>query len=205
MKALRMSDLPWWENVNTDGKPRMFISRMTAEVKRMFLVEDRSTGVIWDPPVLPDLSRWEFWFTKSMIPDDAPLYKDCVKHNITGVKCELNLPNGFPMEHPTIRIIWPRVAGGFVFTHGAICFEPLTKEGWISAMNISALVEALNAFFNDPSRPVRIADLGEYDGKTKETMRVKDYTREAAEREAKTINQAHAGQRWGQRLENMKS
>ena len=55
------------------------------------------------------------------------------------------------MLNPTVsavRVVYPKLQGGFVFGGGAICFEPLTPKGWASAMSLPALAIAIKGFFD---------------------------------------------------------
>merc|ERR1712224_389931 len=90
-----------------------------------------------------DLTQFEFLFPTEGIDSDSRFYKDLVKNKVEGVRCELNLPEGFPMKPPFIRVVHPRLTGGFVFGGGAVCFEPLTAQGWVSAMSLPSLAMAL--------------------------------------------------------------
>ena len=95
-----------------------------------------------------DLSQLEVLLTTRGINPDSELYKDLVKHNLPGVRVEINMPEEFPMAPPFVRVVHPKLEGGFVFPHGAICFEPLTPKGWVCAMGMPNLATAIKGILD---------------------------------------------------------
>lgn len=150
----KVQELPWFGTVNTDGKPQQYVSRMMGEMKRIFCVPQGD--MVFDPPKKPDLSLWEFVYKTEGVDKDSTLRKQLEQHKLAGVRCELSLPDNFPMGPPMIRVVHPKLTGGFVFSSGAICFEALTPKGWVTTMSLPSLTIALIAFFNDNRNPVRL-------------------------------------------------
>ena len=107
-QKLDLATLPWWKDVDTSGKPPSYCSRMMGEVRRMF-GEDKLVECVWDPPKEKDLSCWEFVYKTECIAEGSQLRKDLEKHKLTGIRCELTVPDKFPMAQPMIRVVHPQV------------------------------------------------------------------------------------------------
>ncbi|CAD7938232.1 unnamed protein product [Amoebophrya sp. A25] len=191
-------ELPWWDNVNLDGKPQQYCTRMIGECKRIFCVPQ--TDMRWEKPVLWDLSRFEVVYETKGMDKDSKLRKDCEEQNLEGIRFEVNIPEKFPMVPPMVRVLHPKIQGGFVFRSGAICFELLTPKGWVTTMGLPSVAVALIGLFADPTHPARVEKVG------KDLRTIPDYTREAAEKEVQHIIKAHdGGSSWGQKIKDMKS
>merc|ERR1711972_1243206 len=54
---------------------------------------------------------------------------------------ELWIPDAFPVEPPRARVLRPQFGKGsfFVYQHGALCLEILTKQGWSPATSLMQL------------------------------------------------------------------
>lgn len=101
------------------------------------------------------------------------------------------------MKPPFIRVTYPKLEGGFVFKAGAICFEPLTAQGWSLSMGLPALVIAIKGFFDN--HDLSVVSTGK-DGV------IKDYTLDAALRESEHIAKVHkGGSSWSVGVEKLKS
>ncbi|CAD7973812.1 unnamed protein product [Amoebophrya sp. A120] len=199
----RVFDLPWWGRINTDNKPQKFVSRMMGEAKKIFILKEHDPEqkmLIFDEPVLPDLSRWTFLYKTESIDKDSKLHKQLKSHNLAGVRFEINVPDEFPMMPPNLRVVHPKLSGSYVFSGGAICFEALTPKGWVITMTLASLAVAVVALLADSDLPAQVTDVGDM-----KTLTVPGYTREAAAREAKQIASAHrGGSSWSQSIANMK-
>ena len=97
---------------------------------------------------------WEFDllasnFMDSSKPVDSPeqpnLYKDCLAAKVDRIKFEIRLPDDYPFSPPFVRIISPRFLQmtGYVTYGGSICFELLTKGGWVAAMSVVKVMIAV--------------------------------------------------------------
>eukprot|EP00392_Amoebophrya_sp_AT5.2_P000578 g579.t1 len=201
-----------------DGKPNPYVSRMTGECRRIFFPQSQSipapsssssgsseteahhaSNILFHPPLKNDLSLWEFVYKTAAVDKDSVLRRQLEEHKLEGVRFELSVPDAFPMKPPMIRVLHPRLSGGFVFKSGAICFEPLTPTGWISTMAIPSLVEALIPMLNDRRCPVKVTEVDA-------AGRIKGYTREAAEKEVEHIIKYHkGGSSWKENVADMKS
>lgn len=97
---------------------------------------------------------WEFDmlasnFMDSSKPADSPeqpdLYKDCLAMRVDRIKFEIRLPEDYPFSPPFVRIVSPRFQQmtGYVTYGGSICFELLTKGGWVAAMSVVKVMIAV--------------------------------------------------------------
>merc|ERR1711920_1162441 len=101
------------------GARRLLSTDGLAEAERSgyrFILQDRDNLSTWRVE-LRDLNA------------DGQLAKDLASNGLEPcIDLELTLPDGFPIDPPFARILYPQLSGGYVFTHGAICFEPLTAK-----------------------------------------------------------------------------
>lgn len=78
-------------------------------------------------------------------PEQSNLYKDCLAAKVDRIKFEIRLPEDYPFSPPFVRIISPRFQQmtGYVTYGGSICFELLTKGGWVAAMSVVKVMIAV--------------------------------------------------------------
>eukprot|EP00929_Paragymnodinium_shiwhaense_P080946 TRINITY_DN42257_c0_g1_i1.p2 TRINITY_DN42257_c0_g1~~TRINITY_DN42257_c0_g1_i1.p2 ORF type:complete len:311 (-),score=105.15 TRINITY_DN42257_c0_g1_i1:180-1112(-) len=193
--------MPWFQRIDTSNKMPQYTRRMMGELVRIFVETEHKDFVDFSPPVNDDLSKFHFLFKTSAAAEGSKLRQGLEQHGCPGIKCEMNVPPEFPMKPVFIRILHPKLTGGFVFNAGAICFEPLTPKGHCAAMSLPALCIALQAFFNETSGCAPLAVQ-----KTSPDEKIPEYNYEAAAKEVKMIISAHGGgDKWSQQLKNMKS
>mmetsp|Transcript_61919 Transcript_61919/g.136119 ORF Transcript_61919/g.136119 Transcript_61919/m.136119 type:complete len:410 (+) Transcript_61919:81-1310(+) len=189
-----MARAPKYEEVdltfaNLDGKPLKFVKRVMGEARRLLspagLQEAEKEGYQF---ALKDRDHLAKWGVKLRdLNPEGHLAKDLAKHNLEPcIDLELSLPDGFPMEPPFARVVYPQLKGGYVFTHGGICFEPLTAKGWVPSMTLAALAIAIKGILDYGD--VRMAGAGNREQRT-----VPQYTEEGARKDHKHIVSAHNG------------
>merc|ERR1711920_305925 len=98
----------------------------------------------------------------------------------------MSLPDGFPLQPPFVRVVYPKLKGGYVFSGGGICFEPLTPKGWAASMTLPSLAIAIKGIMDYGE--VRIAGIGDKVSRT-----IREYSEEAARRDSAHIERAHNG------------
>lgn len=162
-----------------DGKPIKFVKRTMGEARRLLspegLAEAEKSGYKFCLKDNENLSKWLVQL-KDLNPD-GKLVADLQKHSLDAqIDLELILPDGFPMEPPFARVVYPQLRGGYVFERGGICFEPLTQKGWVPSMTLPALAIAIKGIFDYGE--VRVAGVGD-----KATRTVKHYTEEGARKD----------------------
>jgi len=172
-----------------DGKPIKFVKRTMGEARRLLspegLAEAEKSGYKFCLKDNENLSKWLVQL-KDLNPD-GKLVADLQKHSLDAqIDLELILPDGFPMEPPFARVVYPQLRGGYVFERGGICFEPLTQKGWVPSMTLPALAIAIKGIFDYGE--VRVAGVGD-----KATRTVKHYTEEGARKDHTAISAAHRG------------
>lgn len=170
-----------------DGKNVKYIKRTMGEARRLLcqkgLEEAREGGYEFLLLDRENLSRWAVRL-RDLNPD-GQLSKDLKARGLDqSIDLELSLPDTFPIEPPFVRLVWPELTGGFVFSHGGICFEPLTPKGWLPSMTLPALAIAIKGIMDFGG--VRLAGVGDKAART-----VKHYTMEGARKDHKHISAAH--------------
>jgi len=134
-----------------------------------------------------DLSSWEVMLKSEHIGLESSLGRDLKRNNIPGVVLEMTVPHNYPMEPPFVRVKYPKLEGGYIFPHGAICFEPLTPKGWPQSMTLMHIAISLKAMFNSRQN-VRVASVGDL-----KTGKIDAYSREGAMKDHKKILAVHKG------------
>lgn len=172
-----------------DGKPLKFVKRLMGEAKRLLsargLAEAKKGGYQFDLLDRDNLSKWSVKL-RDLNPEGR-LAKDLARHDLEPcVDLELSLPDGFPLEPPFARVVYPQLAGGYVFSRGGICFEPLTAKGWAPSMTLSALAVAVKGILDYGE--VRVAGVGDRAARV-----VAHYTEEGARKDHASIVAAHRG------------
>ena len=164
---------------NMSGKPMRYVKRTMGEAKRLLspegLAEAEKSGYRFCLKDKENLARW-FVQLRDINPD-GKLAADLKKHNLdASIDLELVLPDGFPMEPPFVRVLYPQLKGGFVFERGGICFEPLTQKGWAPSMTLPTLAIAIKGILDYGD--VRIAGVGDRANRS-----VAHYTEEGARKD----------------------
>jgi len=172
-----------------DGKPLKFIKRTMGEAKRLLcdagLAEAEKSGYKFSLKDKENLSKWLVQL-RDLNPD-GKLAAALKKHKLEPcVDLELSLPDGFPLEPPFARVVYPQLQGGYVFPHGGICFEALTQKGWVPSMTLPALAIAIKGILDYGE--VTVAGIG-----NKETRTVPQYTEAGARKDHNHISSAHRG------------
>ncbi|CAE8732450.1 unnamed protein product, partial [Polarella glacialis] len=172
-----------------DGKPLKFIKRTMGEARRLLcaqgLAEAKTSGYTFTLKDKENLAKWVVKL-RDLNPD-GKLAQDLSKQNLEHcVDLEISLPDGFPMEPPFARVLYPQLKGGYVFERGGICFEPLTQKGWVPSMTLPALVIAIKGIFDYGD--VRVAGVG-----NKELRTIPNYSEEGARKDHAHISSAHRG------------
>lgn len=170
-----------------DGKPMKFMKRTMGEARKLLsergIAEHEKEGLYFSLKDRDNLSRWAV--TVKDLNPDGQLLKDLKKLGLEqSIDLEFILPDGFPLEPPFVRVVYPQLAGGFVFSHGAICFEPLTEKGWAPSMTLPALSMSIKGILDHGG--VRATGAG-----NKETRTIPQYTEAGARKDHSMISKAH--------------
>lgn len=192
-----LATFSWFNNIDLDGKPSKYAKRMMGELRKMFPSDNDDDGCSFEIMKM-DLSQFHFTLRTESINNESELYKDLKKHKLEGVKLEMNIPEEFPTQPPQIRVLYPQISGGFVFKHGAICFEPLTPGGWVPVMALPNLAQAVKGIMD--YNPVKVAGLGDAVNKT-----IPQYTEADARKEYAHIVKVHEKQGWTKKVKDLKS
>lgn len=170
-----------------ENKPLKFMKRVMGEAQRLLCPDGLKDAELGGYEfILKDRDNLSRWLVKLRdLNPDGQLKKDFDKHGLEPcMDLEICLPDGFPLEPPFARVVYPKLKGGYVFNGGGICFEPLTTKGWAPSMTLPALTIAIKGIMDYGE--VRIAGVGD-----KATRTVKEYTEQAARKDHSHILSAH--------------
>jgi len=64
------------------------------------------------------------------------------KLGIPGLELEISFPEGYPIEPPFPRVIYPRFQSltGHITAGGSICMEAISRKGWVPTTNMESLI-----------------------------------------------------------------
>ncbi|XP_031570662.1 ubiquitin-conjugating enzyme E2Q-like protein 1 [Actinia tenebrosa] len=93
--------------------------------------------------VSDNLYEWNVKLHK--IDGDSLLHRDMVETGAKYILLNITFPENFPFAPPFMRVLAPRIEGGFVLDGGAICMELLTPKGWSSAYTVEAVILQFSA------------------------------------------------------------
>lgn len=86
-----------------------------------------------------NLRKWIVTITKI---DNATLETQMRRLNVPFIELEITFPEGYPIEPPFPRVIYPRFKSltGHITAGGSICMEAISKKGWVPTTNMEALI-----------------------------------------------------------------
>lgn len=90
-----------------------------------------------------NLYEWNIKLHK--IDTDSMLNRDLLETGTKFILLNVSFPENFPFAPPFMRVLAPRIEGGFVLDGGAICMELLTPKGWSSAYTVEAIILQFSA------------------------------------------------------------
>lgn len=128
-----------------------------------------------------NLYEWNIKLYKIDI--DSMLNRDLVETGTKFILLNVTFPENFPFAPPFMRVLAPRIEGGFVLDGGAICMELLTPKGWSSAYTVEAIVLQFSAAV--------VRGKGRIDRSTK-----KAFTKKEAEQAYKRLVKTHEKYGW---------
>jgi len=172
-----------------DGKPVKFVKRVMGEARKILSAAGQKDsevgGYTFKLLDKKNLAKWAV--TVRDLNPTGKLAQDLKKEGLDeSIDLEISLPDGYPLEPPFVRLTYPKLKHGFVFTHGGICFEPLTPKGWAPSMTLPSLMISIKGILDWGD--VRLAEKGDVAAR-----RIKEYTEEGARRDTKMIDSAHRG------------
>lgn len=172
-----------------DGKPMKYIKRVMGEAKKLLSdrgsEEQKKEGLEFKLLDRDNLSK--YLVTVRDLNKEGQLYKDLQRLGLdASIDLETTFPDEYPLSPPFVRVVYPQLQGGYIFSHGGICFEPLTEKGWAASMTLASLCISIKGILD--SADVRATGSG-----NKETRTVPHYTESGARRDASAISNAHKG------------
>lgn len=128
---------------NSSGKQGLRRKRL---MKEFSLVTNSTveTSQLFSAELVEDnLYEWNIMLFS--VDPESELHQDMKDLNIPHILLNLSFPDNFPFAPPFMRVVKPRIQGGFILDGGAICMELLTPSGWSSAYTVEAIVMQFSA------------------------------------------------------------
>lgn len=132
---------------------------------------------------LVDDNLYEWNIKLHKIDMESMLNRDLMETGAKYILLNVTFPENFPFAPPFMRVLAPRIEGGFVLDGGAICMELLTPKGWSSAYTVEAIVLQFSAAV--------VKGKGRIDRSTK-----KAFTKKEAEQAYKRLVKTHEKYGW---------
>jgi len=170
-----------------DNKPLKFVKRTMGEARRLLcnqgVEEGRKLGYEFKLLERTSLAKWAVQLRD--LNSEGELFKDLQRMGLdTSVDLEFSLPDGFPLEPPFVRVVYPQLSGAYVFKHGGICFEPLTSKGWAPSMTLPNLAVSIKGILDYGG--VRCSGAGD-----RALRKVSHFTEVGARNDHKIISTVH--------------
>lgn len=128
--------------VNT-GKPELRTKRLMKEFLQISKSTEEVDACFTAELVNDSLYDWNIML--SSVDPESELYRDMKDLSIPHILLNVTFPDNFPFSPPFMRVVKPRIEGGFVLDGGAICMELLTPLGWSSAYTVEAIIIQFSA------------------------------------------------------------
>lgn len=155
----------------TGDKAQQRCEVRTKRLMREFLQVSKSSECI-NPIFAAELveeSLFEWNVKLFTIDPDSPLFKDMTDLGHTFISLNLSFPENFPFSPPFMRVVKPKIEGGFVLDGGAICMELLTPSGWSSAYTVEAMIMQFAALVVKGKGRIDKASKGEFNKRDAES------------------------------------
>lgn len=139
-KSTQIVSVPKTKSKKEENKGRLEVrsKRLMREFLHISKSSDCSAPTFQAELVEESLFEWNVkLFT---IDPDSPLHNDMHELGHVHILLNLSFPENFPFSPPFMRVVKPRIEGGFVLDGGAICMELLTPAGWSSAYTVEAMI-----------------------------------------------------------------
>jgi ubiquitin-conjugating enzyme E2 Q len=91
------------------------------------------------------------WIIQILKLDNPILEEQMQRLNIPYVELEVTFPEGYPIDPPFPRILYPRFQSltGHITIGGSICMEAISKSGWAPTTNMEALIMQIKLVLGD--------------------------------------------------------
>ena len=137
----------------------------------------------WFSAELVEDNLYEWNIMLFSVDSESELHQDMKDFGIPHILLNLSFPDNFPFSPPFMRVVKPRIRGGFVLDGGAICMELLTPSGWSSAYTVEAIIMQFSALI--------VKGRGRIDKKSKS-----DFNKKEAEAAFKKVVKTHEMYGW---------
>jgi ubiquitin-protein ligase len=106
-------------------------------------------------PLSEDLYLWEVRLTG--FDPTTNFGRSAAEHGVDEVILHFQMDDQFPMKSPFARLIWPKVEGPFITSHGAMCQEVLNTQ--VTGMLI-VIGQTLKAWFQQNENRILVGGIG---------------------------------------------
>lgn len=127
---------------------KAYSKRLMMEFKKIIKISPEELGFTLKLPVEDDLRVWQMFIHRV---DNPKLEEQMTKLHIPHIEMEFTFPDGYPIDPPFIRIIYPHFQSwtGHITRGGSICMEAVSKSGWIPTTNVEALITQVRLILSD--------------------------------------------------------
>lgn len=118
--------------------------RLMSEYKKLDVLDSNVEGFYIEIPDETNFYTWNIFLTKF---EGSKIEESMRKLGIDAIQLEVKFPEGYPLEPPFFRIIYPRFQfrTGHITSGGSICMELLTKKGWSSICSMESIIRDIKA------------------------------------------------------------
>jgi len=104
-------------------------------------VQDHGVDLSLSDPSGGDLRVWSLKLLASSMDSRCSLAQQMQRVGANSIELEVWITEAFPLEPPVVRVLRPYFKSGsfYVYQHGALCMELLTKQGWSPATSLLQL------------------------------------------------------------------
>ena len=169
------------KNSAGNGRPELRSKRLMKEFLQISKSTEESSE--WFTAELVEDSLYEWNIMLFSVDPESELHQDMKDLNVSHILLNLSFPDNFPFSPPFMRVVRPKIEGGFILDGGAICMELLTPSGWSSAYTVEAIIMQFAALI--------VKGRGRIDKKSKS-----DFTRKEAEASFKKLVKTHERYGW---------
>jgi len=168
----------------TGELPQRAIRRLGQEMKALANKKEELENAGVEFQYGNDMRFWTFRVQAMKLPESS--LKNCLlRDGMTHMTFEAMFTNGFPQQPPKVRLVSPMTDVGsfWVMSHGAICFELLTQDGWTPAVTMDQVAFQLISIMIDKG--------------SNGSFRSGEFPREGAWKAAEKIAEYHDNAGWG--------
>ena len=168
-------------SARNNGRPELRTKRLMREYLQISKMSGDINSCFSAELVGESLYEWNVKLLR--VDPESELHQDMTELGHEHILLNLTFPDNFPFSPPFMRVVKPRIDGGFILDGGAICMELLTPSGWSSAYTVEAIIMQFAALV--------VKGKGRIDKRSKS-----DFSRKEAESSFKKLVKTHERYGW---------